>query len=70
MSRDQFRVGRSSTGYRVELCRDGHPYVTFLDGLTKEGAERQVRALSALWLRISPRPDAIVVPGLAPTKKE
>ena len=54
MSRDEFRVQQSSTGYRVELCRDGQPFVTFVDGLTKERAEREARALTALWLRIAP----------------
>ena len=55
MSRDEFRVQQSSTGYRVELCRDGQPFVTFVNGLTKEGAEREARALTALWLKISKR---------------
>jgi hypothetical protein len=49
----EFRVKESASGYRVELCRDGEPYVTFMDGLTQEGAEREARSLMALWARIS-----------------
>ena len=50
---NEFRVRESVRGYRVELCRDGKPYVTFMDGLTQEGAEREARSLTALWARIS-----------------
>jgi hypothetical protein len=60
MSQDQFRVQQSSTGYRVELCRDGEPYVTFVDGLTREGAEAEARSLTALWLKISKRHPIVV----------
>lgn len=51
--RTEFRVRESVRGHRVELCRDGEPYVTFMDGLTREGAEREARSLTALWERIS-----------------
>jgi hypothetical protein len=50
---NEFRVTESATGYRVELCRNGKPYVTFMDGLTREGAEREARSLMALWAKIS-----------------
>jgi hypothetical protein len=53
---NDFRVTESTRGYRVELCRDGKPYVTFMDGLTKEGAEREARSLMAFWTRISVPP--------------
>ena len=53
---NEFRVTESATGYRVELCRDGEPYVTFMDGLTRQGAEREARSLTAFWARISVRP--------------
>ena len=53
MLHDAFRVRESRTGHRVELCRNGEAYVTFMDGLTREGAEREVRALTVLWSRIS-----------------
>ena len=49
----EFRVRESASGYRIELCRDGEPYVTFIDGLTRGNAEREVRSLTALWARIS-----------------
>lgn len=51
--RDEFRVKKSSAGYGVELCRDGKPYVTFVDGLTRQSAEREARSLTALWVKIS-----------------
>ena len=50
---NEFRIRESARGYRVELCRDGEPYVTFMDGLTQEGAERAARSLMTLWGRIS-----------------
>ena len=50
---DDFKVRQSVTGYRVELCRDGAPYVTFTDGLTRESAEREAISLAALWAGIS-----------------
>lgn len=53
---NDFRVTESARGYRVELCRDGKPYVTFMDGLTQEGAEREARSLMAFWTRISVPP--------------
>lgn len=53
---DEFRVTQSlNGGYCVELCRDGKPYVTFVDGLTRPGAEREARSLTALWDKISVR---------------
>ncbi len=55
MPQDEFQVKESPKGYRVELCRNGKSYVTFLDGLTREGAERQACSLTALWARISTR---------------
>ncbi|HXY08798.1 MAG TPA: hypothetical protein VEI52_13240 [Terriglobales bacterium] len=60
MLEDQFWVRKSSTGYRVELCRGGEPYVTFVDGLTREGAEAEARSLTALWLKISKRRPILV----------
>lgn len=51
----EFRVSQSPKGYRVELCRNGEPYVTFLDGLTRERAERGARSLTALWGKMSTR---------------
>ena len=50
---NEFRVRESARGYRIELCHDGKPYVTFIDGLTLGGAEREARSLTALWARIS-----------------
>jgi hypothetical protein len=50
---NDIRVRQSVRGYRVELCCDGAPYVTFMDGLTREGAEREALSLAALWARIS-----------------
>ncbi len=55
MSQNEFRVRESSAAYRVELWRDGKPYVTFLDGLTRQGAEREARSLTALWAKLSTR---------------
>jgi len=55
MSQGQFRVRRSSTGYCVEFCRGGQPYATFVDGLTKQAAEQEMRALTLLWRRIAVR---------------
>jgi len=50
---NEFRVTESAKGYRVELCRDGESYVTFMDGLTQEGAEREARSLMVLWEKIA-----------------
>ena len=50
---NEFRIRQSSKGYRVELCRDGQPYVTFLDGLSQKNAEREARSLTALWAKIA-----------------
>lgn len=50
---NEFQVRESARGYRVELCRNGKPYVPFMDGLTQEGAERTARSLMALWGGIS-----------------
>jgi len=60
MLQDQFRVRKSSTGYLVELCRGSAPYVTFVNGLTREGAEAEARSLTALWLKISKRNPGVV----------
>ena len=49
---DHFHVARSQNGYRVELYRGGKPYVTFVDGLTKEAAEQEARSLDQLWRKI------------------
>ena len=49
----EFRVRESARGYRVELCHDAEPYVTFIDGLTRGDAEREACSLTALWARIS-----------------
>ncbi len=53
MPQNEFRVRKSSTGYCVELCRDGQAYVTFVDGLTKRAAEQEAHALTVLWKKIS-----------------
>lgn len=53
--RDSFQVARSQSGYRVELHRDGKPYATFVDGLSKEAAEQAARSLGLLWQRIRVR---------------
>lgn len=50
---NEFRVRKSSSGYRVEFWRDGEPYVTFLDGLSRQSAEREARSLTALWVKIA-----------------
>jgi len=50
---NEFRIRQSSKGYRVELYRDGQPYVTFLDGLSQQNAEREARSLTALWAKIA-----------------
>ena len=47
-----FHVARSESGYKVELHRDGKPYVTFVDGLTREAAEQEARSLDALWRKL------------------
>ena len=60
----EFRVRESVRGYRVELCRDGEPYVTFIDGLTRGDAEREARSLTVLWARIS-APHPMREPALA-----
>jgi hypothetical protein len=44
-----FRTEKSDSGYRVEMYRNGKPYVTFLDGLSKGGAEREAQRLAILW---------------------
>jgi hypothetical protein len=48
----ELRVKQPSPGYRVELDRDGEPYVTFLDGLSRQNAEREARSLTPLWIKI------------------
>jgi hypothetical protein len=50
---DSFHVARSQGGYRVEVYRSGKPYVTFVDGLTREAAEQEARSLDTLWRKIS-----------------
>jgi len=52
---DNFQVAKSQSGYRVELHRHGKPYATFVDGLSKEAAEREARSLGVLWQRIRAR---------------
>lgn len=47
-----FRIEKSDCGYRVELYREGKPYVTFLDGLSKGGAEREAYRLTVLWNKL------------------
>ena len=54
---DSFHVARSQSGYRVELYRSGKPYVTFVDGLTREAAEQEARSLERLWQKIKIRRD-------------
>jgi len=56
---DRFRVVKSATGYRVEMCRGGEPYVTFVDGLSKKGVEIEARSLAAFWDKISKRQPAL-----------
>ena len=68
MPQDEFRVAESAQGYRVELYRFGKPYVTFIDGLTREGAERAVRSLAALWTKISVRRPTIAVTSWGPSR--
>jgi hypothetical protein len=65
---NEFRVKESDAGYCVELFRDGEPYVTFVDGLTRQAAEREARSLTALWLKISMR-NPMSVPVLAPENR-
>jgi hypothetical protein len=50
---NEFRVAESARGYRVELCRDGESYVTYMDGLTQECAEREARSLMVLLEKMS-----------------
>jgi len=50
-----FHVARPESGYRVELHRGGKPYVTFVDGLTKEAAEQEARSLEILWQKLKIR---------------
>ena len=54
---NSFHVARSHGGYRVELFRSGKPYVTFVDGLTREAAEQEARSLERLWQNIKIRWD-------------
>ena len=54
---NSFHVARSHGGYRVELFRSGRPYVTFVDGLTREAAEQEARSLERLWQNIKIRRD-------------
>jgi len=49
---NSFHVARSQHGYRVELYRGDKPYVTFVDGLTREVAEQEARSLDTLWQKI------------------
>jgi hypothetical protein len=51
----EFRVEQSSRGYRVALYRSGEYYVTFMDGLTQDAAEREARSLTEFWNRIRRR---------------
>jgi len=54
---NSFHVARSQRGYRVELYRSGKPYVTFVNGLTREAAEQEARSLERLWQNIKIRRD-------------
>jgi hypothetical protein len=49
---NSFHVAKSQLGYRVELYRSGKPYVTFVDGLSREAAEQEARSLDTLWRKI------------------
>ena len=49
---NNFHVVRYPSGYRVELHRGGKPYVTFVDGLTREAAKQEAQNLDLLWQRI------------------
>lgn len=68
MSQDEFRVAESAAGYRVELHRAGRPYVTFMDGLTQDAAERTVRSLTALWAKIGQRRPSLAVTPWSPSQ--
>lgn len=68
MSQDEFRVAESTGGYRVELHRAGKPYVTFMDGLTHDAAEKAVRSLTALWAKIGARRPSLAVTPWSPSQ--
>ncbi len=68
MSQDEFRVAPSVRGYRVELHRAGKPYVTFVDGLPQDCAERAMRSLTALWAEISARQPSVAVTAWSPSR--
>ncbi len=55
MSHDEFVVQKSPKGYSVELFRNGQHCATFLDGVSRDNAEREARKLAALWKKISAR---------------
>jgi uncharacterized protein YjhX (UPF0386 family) len=54
---NSFHVAGSQGGYRVELYQSGKPYVTFVDGLTREAAEQEACSLERLWQKIKIRRD-------------
>lgn len=55
MSHDEFVVQKSLKGYSIELFRDGQHCATFIDGVSRDNAEREARKLAALWKKISVR---------------
>jgi hypothetical protein len=65
---NHFHVARSQSGFRVELHRGGEPYVTFVDGLSKEAAEQEARTLDLLWQKI--RVNAASPPAVAKSDKD
>jgi len=48
-----FRTEKSDSGYRIVMYRNGEPYVTFLNGLSKGAAEREAQSLAILWDKFS-----------------
>ena len=44
-----FRMTKSNDGYAIELFCGGAPYLTYVDGLSKAAAERELQILTALW---------------------
>jgi hypothetical protein len=55
MSHDEFVVQKSLKGYSIELFRDGQHCATFIEGVSRDNAEREARKLAALWKKISVR---------------
>ncbi len=52
-SRVEFRIIECGEHYSVEMYRDNQRYVTFIEGLDKEAAEREAQRLTVFWQRIS-----------------